>query len=580
MSEPQKTKPQDSGLKELIKIFKALRNEIKSKENPMTNEQIVDQPLSPGSNTAPEPQSAPPQFIIKNQTARRIGINPKNGEGDQLIIPPFGSIILGKNELEDFEKIDTWVKRNLITISDELAETEDRWKTARDATPGCLIMLYILFLIISIPLAIVSKLTRVWPSIGVGTLVFILLMVIDFILLLQPKKDDASKKASQQYWQWFSLLPSLILTLAIGFGVPISIVYFFGGGSELITQTGNANLLLLGRILQLGFVSIASILPALMYFLFGRQQLEKLRNNFIREVMMLDPNIQTTSEAETKYDPLFDSVYVDRTPLNSLPIYFSTVLITFGWIMTLLPIGQTNPLESRTLVDLFTPHVTALNFGFLGAYFFSINLIFRRYVRTDITTKTYTYITIRLLVTAILTWVVSSVFGLLFGEAAAARAGILIIAFYIGIFPETGTAVLQDLYRKYFRGILKSLEEEHPLTNLEGINLYDRARLLEEGIENIENLAHHNLLDLVVKTHITTPRIVDMFDQAILYMHLGLATVDLLNKRQLLRTYGIRTATDLQQVMKNNPPEIFSFQTRLIDASKKEIQIQRRFRFK
>jgi hypothetical protein len=86
------------------------------------------------------------------------------------------------------------------------------------------------------------------------------------------------------------------------------------------------------------------------------------------------------------------------------------------------------------------------------------------------------------------------------------------------------------------------------------MNLYDRARLLEEGIENIENLAHHNLMELIVRTRITTPRLVDMFDQAILYLHLGVETGSEKDgngknekdaSRELLKSLGIRTATDL-----------------------------------
>ena len=101
----------------------------------------------------------------------------------------------------------------------------------------------------------------------------------------------------------------------------------------------------------------------------------------------------------------------------------------------------------------------------------------------------------------------------------------------------------------------QSLEKDNfPLTHLEGMNLYDRARLLEEGIENIENLAHHNLMELIARTRIPTPRLVDMFDQAILYLHLGLET-DADEKeagtgkkddpRNLRKSLGARIATDL-----------------------------------
>ncbi|MCX6080612.1 MAG: hypothetical protein NTW32_13855 [Chloroflexi bacterium] len=519
-------------------------------------------PIDPKEPPIVLPQPAPVQKIISNMTARRISI--KGGVDGSLIIPSFGSIILDENALEKYPELKTWEQRNLVTNQPVPANTkEDDYSLGF----GCLgFMAYFFSLIIirfsELVWAVSWGSTAFWIITGI-LLLSILIVGIQFWV---KRADETTKLSIKQYFQWFLLLPSLILVVSIGLGMPVGVGYFFGGGAELLSKNEPASLLWLGRILQLGFIFIASTLPALMYYLFSRQQLDKLHTNFIREVMMLDPNVQTVSEARTKYNPLFDSVHADKTPLDSIPIFFSTILITLGWIMTLLPIGQSVPNESKSLVEMLTPHITTLNFGFLGAYFFTVDLIFRRYVRSDITTKTYTMITIRLVVTAILVWVTGSLLTLLGGDGTLTRVGTLVLAFFIGIVPETGLAILQDIYRKALGGRVKSLGEDHPLTNLEGINLYDRANLLEQGIENIENLAHHNLLELLVKTHIHTPRIVDLFDQAILYLHLGLKPEELLETRQFLRKYGIRTATDLILVEKASvdilkselPPELFN----------------------
>ena len=82
-----------------------------------------------------------------------------------------------------------------------------------------------------------------------------------------------------------------------------------------------------------------------------------------------------------------------------------------------------------------------------------------------------------------------------------------------------------------------------PLNGLEGIDLYDLARLESEGIVNIEGLAHHELIDLIIETRIPVPRLIDWVDQAILYLHLIGGTDE--SARTKLREYGIRTATDL-----------------------------------
>ena len=62
------------------------------------------------------------------------------------------------------------------------------------------------------------------------------------------------------------------------------------------------------------------------------------------------------------------------------------------------------------------------------------------------------------------------------------------------------------------------LDEPAPLTELEGIDLYDRTRLAEEGINNIEALAHADLVDLMSSTRISAAELVDWTDQAILYL--------------------------------------------------------------
>jgi hypothetical protein len=153
-----------------------------------------------------------------------------------------------------------------------------------------------------------------------------------------------------------------------------------------------------------------------------------------------------------------------------------------------------------------------------------------------------------------------------FPADSAAQTGILAVAFTVGIFPDTGLALIKKFVRKTTGA--RFLDDSIPLTDLEGMNLYDQARLLEEGIENIENLAHHNFVELLAFTRIPTPRLVDMFDQAILYLHIhdefktqageepageqsagGDAEKERNRYLNLLKTYGIRTASDLFETM-------------------------------
>ena len=85
-----------------------------------------------------------------------------------------------------------------------------------------------------------------------------------------------------------------------------------------------------------------------------------------------------------------------------------------------------------------------------------------------------------------------------------------------------------------------ALADPLPLTDLQGIDLYDRTRLASEGVTNIEALAHHDLVELMLLTRIPVPRLVDWTDQAILHLHV------IEDDRAKLRRYGIRTASDLR----------------------------------
>jgi len=80
--------------------------------------------------------------------------------------------------------------------------------------------------------------------------------------------------------------------------------------------------------------------------------------------------------------------------------------------------------------------------------------------------------------------------------------------------------------------------------------------LADEGITNVEGLAHHDLIQLLLQTRIPAPRLVDWTDQAILYLHVGTAgATESEDGRGItrgdtllcLKAFGIRTATDLEQ---------------------------------
>ena len=148
----------------------------------------------------------------------------------------------------------------------------------------------------------------------------------------------------------------------------------------------------------------------------------------------------------------------------------------------------------------------------------------------------------RIVIVILIVWVIDPL--LADTTSQAARSG---LAFVIGVFPTVGWQVLQQfLIRKPIGLVVDSLEPKHKLGDLDGLNIWYESRLLEVGVEDMQNLATTDIVDLMLNTRIPLDRIVDWIDQAFLYLRV----VDE-PARKLLRSYGIRTATDLDDALGN-----------------------------
>lgn len=170
---------------------------------------------------------------------------------------------------------------------------------------------------------------------------------------------------------------------------------------------------------------------------------------------------------------------------------------------------------------------------------YALGTVLRGYVRKDLRPKSYSHITVRTILAIVLAWVLQLQWS---GDV------LLVLVFVAALVPETAIVLIKES----LRGVtaLPFFEEEpDPLTRLEGIDLYDRARLLDEGVTSVEGLAHHDVVELMLQTRIHASQLVDWVDQAILYLHAGPSeAADGTSRTETLavvRAYGIRSATDL-----------------------------------
>jgi hypothetical protein len=506
---------------------------------------------------------------IRNHTARRIRI--KKAKASDLILPPFGAYKMPEHHAGALRaELDLWIERGYV--SERLVGASSAAPSAYEPTavPAAAALLGASWF------AQVQFGGWLMPAVGIA-LALALFATEVRKLVRQSQSSDLLLDQLQAFADWMRRGLGMLFVAAVGYGLPFLALFLHTGSS--ISEIQNA--VFTGQHLRsLAFVALfalfvgtAATLPAFLFFVFSEQCKETAKSQFLRDVLRLDPSLRTLGEAERTYAPLLSDVFdVRRGALFFAPFVLSTFLLALGWtIVALPPIGVLVPQLRNDTVELshlFAPVGDAFKFAFLGTYFFSVNMVFRRYVRADLGPKAFSHIAVRIMVASILSWVAGLAFtsaidvGLTpSGQQGSTPAALLAFAFLVGIVPETGLAVLQDLVKNRFVGlVVPTLLDKDPLSRLEGVTLYDRARLLEEGIENVENLAHHNLIQLVLRTRIPAPRLIDLIDQAVLYLHArgtlsgappeagsSQAPTEVL---ELLRAYGIRTATDLEETVR------------------------------
>jgi hypothetical protein len=285
-----------------------------------------------------------------------------------------------------------------------------------------------------------------------------------------------------------------------------------------------------------------------------------------------------------------------------IPIGLVTILTTLGWLLVLQPsLSDIQTGDDAGRIAMLVPKHTAVNFAFLGAYFFGIQMLFRRFVRRDLGPNAYFAFGNRIILAVIAVWLVAVVYpafpdeasvasrpapaaakasepaadakiqapeqasgapsgpagggakaGLVEKAASAVKAslagdqsaGLFLLAFVIGVFPRVLWQFLSSGATKLFRVklVLPSVEAKQPLSELDGLTVWHEARLEEEDVENVPNMASVDVVELMLHTQIPVERLVTWIDQAILYTALGSggdAT------RDKLREFALRTATQV-----------------------------------
>jgi len=264
-------------------------------------------------------------------------------------------------------------------------------------------------------------------------------------------------------------------------------------------------------------------------------------------------------KGKTLYQKKFEGLYgpvltTDRSPFlafqgeNFLPVAICALLISIGWAFTVQP----ESILDITLGQQAVPSgLEPLRFSFLGAYFYIMQLLVRRYFQNDLRTNAYVHSIMRIIIAIALSSVIGTVLG------ANNQNLVYALAFVIGVFPYVGWQAIQAIIRIPLKIVIPSLQTQYPLSDLNGLTIWHESRLLEEGIEDMQNLATANIVDLMLNTRIPIERLVDWIDQSLLYVHLGKGKAkDKETNREKLCRFGIRSASNLIDLFESGNAEL------------------------
>ncbi|MCT2585367.1 hypothetical protein [Actinophytocola gossypii] len=386
---------------------------------------------------------------------------------------------------------------------------------------------------------------------------------------LSPEEEESLSKQREKWSQRRAALVMFVAAPAL-----ISLV----GGVAVLPE--HLQLVAIRAALLL----VVCLLPSILWYLFISTRRVSLLNEFLANLDRLGLMREQPGEGEVTrrrrisgYLQRFGAVYGDlpevvhRTVQEdrferytrahfsgatgvttaAIPVLASTALISIGWLLTLPPVDVSTDRAATEVVawiEALTPTVQPITLAFLGAYFFSIQMLFRRYALKDLRGSAYISVSMRIVLAIIGVWVLTAVnerLGLLGGGTLYA------VAFAVGVFPLVLWQIISHHLKKLRFLTVPSMRAALPLDQLDGLSVWHQVRLEEEDIENVPNMATADLVDLLLNTRLAPNRIIDWADQAILHTQLG---PDAADKRAQLHARGVRNATTFLQVAATGAP--------------------------
>ena len=188
--------------------------------------------------------------------------------------------------------------------------------------------------------------------------------------------------------------------------------------------------------------------------------------------------------------------------------------------------------------DLFVGRF--LLYGFIGAYIYTVNMIFQRYLQYDLSPSVYIFVSTRFLVAIFISAIVGLALGVINNATEMSfdmnLMTVSVVAFFIGFFPERGLDWIMAMSKRVLNQTT-NVANETRLSELEGLSIWHQGRFLQESIENVQNLATADIPSLIINTPFSMPQVIDWIDQSILIVYAN-------EMYKKIENVGVRCASD------------------------------------